>query len=271
MITLPLLLLLAVDPAAAPAGQYAPPVAGAKFPVWSKGCARFAAVDERLACLEYVAQDWTRFGRYAEANRLVQAPAKSERRVVFYGDSITDNWSRSPAGFFAGKPYFNRGIGGQTTAQMVLRFRADVLALAPKAVVILAGTNDLAGNTGPTTVAQIADNLTTMAELAKLHGIRVVLASVLPVCDCTKDADGKSVLRTGDRKPDEIRALNSWMANYARKNGHVYLDYHQAMVSAAGADDLKAELTGDGLHPNAAGYAVMAPLAEKAIAAALKR
>ena len=159
-------------PAAAPPGgafpgQYAPPPAERKFPAWPKGCARFEG-DERTACLDTVASDFGGFYRYAAANAALAAPKPSESRVVFFGDSITDNWSKPDyGGFFPGKPYVNRGIGGQTTAQMLLRFRADVVELQPKAVVILAGTNDIAGNAGPVTLDQVQDNLASMAELAR--------------------------------------------------------------------------------------------------------
>jgi lysophospholipase L1-like esterase len=249
-------------------GQWAPPPAGARFPVWPKGClTRFTDPAERSACLEQVGKDWSRLARYAAANSALTPPAKNERRVVFFGDSITDNWSKPEhGGFFPGKRYINRGIGGQTTGQMLGRFRADVIGLAPRATVILAGTNDVAGNAGPTPPEVIQGNLASMAELAKLHGIRVVLATLLPVCDCKQSPEGKPIARTADRPPASIIALNDWIKDYARKNGHVLLDYHRALADTSGS--LKADLTYDGLHPNAAGYAVMAALAEKAIASA---
>ena len=206
--------------------------------------------------------DWPNLGRYHDANAQVASPAKNEERVVFMGDSITDGWGRHYGTFFPGKPYVNRGISGQTTPQMLIRFRADVIALQPKVVVILAGTNDLSGNTGPMTLEATEGNLTSMAELARANGIRVVLSSVMPVCDYIKP-------QTERRPPEKIIALNAWMKDYAAKNGFVYLDYYSAML-----DDnkmFKRELTYDGLHPNAAGYDVMGPLAEKAIAAALRK
>ena len=184
---------------------------------------------------------------------------------MFFGDSITDNWSKPDyGGFFPGKPYVNRGIGGQTTAQMLLRFRADVIELRPKVVVILAGTNDIAGNAGPVTVEQVQDNLASMAELGRAHGIKVVLASLLPVSDDKKDANGAALTRTRQRPTATIQALNRWLAEYAAKNAHTSLDYFSATADASGL--LRPELNDDGLHPNARGYAVMAPLAEKAIA-----
>jgi lysophospholipase L1-like esterase len=161
-------------------------------------------------------------------------------------------------GFFPGKPYVDRGIGGQTTPQMVLRFREDVIALQPKVVVILAGTNDIAGNTGPMTLEETEGNMATMAELARGHGIRVVLSSVMPVNDVA-DADGKSSFQTEKRPPGKILALNEWIKKYAADNGYVYLDYFPATADEQGF--LKSEMTNDGLHPNAQGYAVMGPLA----------
>src|SRR5215469_5612822 len=205
-------------------------------------------------------KDWPDLARYRDTNSQVLAPAPEEDRVVFMGDSITDSWGRKYGKFFPGKPYVNRGISGQTTPQMLIRFRPDVIALRPKVVVILAGTNDIAGNTGPTTVEAIEGNLTSMAELARANGIRVVLASLLPVCDYIRP-------QTPRRPTDKIVAVNAWMKDYAVKNGFIYLDYYSAML-----DDkkmFKQELTYDGLHPNEAGYEVMALLAEKAIAAAL--
>jgi lysophospholipase L1-like esterase len=185
------------------------------------------------------------------------------------GDSITDLWQQPRfGGFFPGKDYVDRGISGQTTPQMLIRFRPDVIALHPKAVVILAGTNDIAGNTGPMTLSAIEDNLTSMFELAQANGIRVVLASVLPISDYEKNKDGQQIVRTRQRPPEQIIALNEWMKKYATAHGGVYLDYFSAMVDDKGF--LKEELTEDGLHPNQKGYDVMAPLADKAIAAALR-
>ncbi len=206
--------------------------------------------------------DWPNLGRYRDANAQVALPAKNEERVVFMGDSITDGWGRHYGTFFPGKPYVNRGISGQTTPQMLIRFRADVIALQPKAVVILAGTNDIAGNTGPMTLEAIEGNFTSMVELARANGIRVVLSSVMPVCDYIKP-------QTERRPPEKIIALNAWIKEYAAKNGLVYLDYYSAMIDDSKM--FKRELTYDGLHPNAAGYDVMGPLAEKAIAAALHK
>lgn len=248
-------------------GQYAAAPAEWRYPVWPGGCARFAG-EQRVACLEFAAFDFGTLARFAAANAALAPARPGERRVVFFGDSITDNWSKAGyGGFFPGRPYLNRGIGGQTTSQMLLRYRADVIALRPAAVVILAGTNDIAGNSGPTTPERVEANLATMAELAKLHGVRVVLASLLPVADDKKDPSGQPIVRTSQRPPAVIARLNAFLAGYARENGHVYLDYQQAVADAQGA--FRPDLNDDGLHPNAAGYAVMAPLAEAALARAL--
>ena len=176
------------------------------------------------------------------------------------GDSITDAWGRSYGKFFPGKPYVNRGISGQTTPQMLIRFRPDVIDLKPKVVVILAGTNDIAGNTGPMTLEQTEGNLTSMAQLAQVNGIRLVLASLTPICDCFTS-------QTVRRPPGKILELNRWIKEYCQRNGAVYLDYYSAMADEQGF--LKKALTHDGLHPNTAGYEVMAPLAEQAIHKAL--
>ena len=214
-------------------------------------------------------KDWPALARYHEDNIKVSPSTKHELRVVFMGDSITDSWDDPKyGGFFPGKPYINRGISGQTTPQMLIRFRRDVIELRPKVVVILAGTNDIAGNTGPTTLEAIEDNLASMAELATAHGIRVVLASVLPVSDYEM-RDGKQLVQTVRRPPAQILALNKWMKDYAAKHHYGYLDYFSATVDDKGF--LKVELSDDGLHPNVQGYAVMAPLAETAIATTLKR
>jgi len=212
--------------------------------------------------------DWPDLARYHDDNLKITPPAKNEQRVVFMGDSITDSWADPIyGGFFPGKPYIDRGISGQTTPQMLIRFRPDVIALKPRVVVILAGTNDLAGNTGPTTLEAIEDNFRSMYDLASANGIRVVLASVLPVSDYEL-RDGKPIIQTVRRPPEKIIALNRWLQEFARAHHSVYLDYFSAMVDDKGF--LKDELSDDGLHPNAKGYAVMAPLAEAAIAASLK-
>ena len=233
-------------------------------------CSELPALKQRLDRVEARLKDWPQLGRYRDANAKLMAPAKDEVRVVFMGDSITDLWDDAGfGGFFPGKPYVNRGISGQTTPQMLIRFRADVLAIRPRAVVILAGTNDIAGNTGPSTLEAIEDNLASMAELARANDVRVVLASLLPVSDYETSKDGRAIVQTTRRPPDQIRALNEWIKKYALDHGHTYLDYFSAMVDDKGF--LKDELSDDGLHANAKGYAVMAPLAEKAIASALRK
>lgn len=209
---------------------------------------------------ERTLQDWPNLKRYQEDNAKVGPVQPGEHRVVFMGDSITDGWGRRYGKFFPGKPYVNRGISGQTTPQMLLRFRADVLAHKPEAVIILAGTNDIAGNTGPMTLEQIEANYESMAELATLHGIKVIFSAVMPVCDYIQP-------QTGRRSPEKIKALNEWLQTYAKAKGHTYVDYYSAMVDEAGM--FRKELTYDGLHPNEAGYEVMGPLAQKGIDSAL--
>lgn len=195
--------------------------------------------------------------RYAKANQLLPAP--TPKRVLFYGDSITDFWRLNE--YFPGQDYVNRGISGQVTSEMLGRFKADVLDLKPATIVILAGTNDLARGTP---VPTIANNITMMAELAQAHKIRVILASVTPVNDYNK-ASNPQYERTRFRPPALIRTLNDWMRGYCAANGFTYLDYYREMVDKTGL--LKAEYADDGLHPNAAGYRIMAPLVSAAIAA----
>ena len=205
--------------------------------------------------------DWANLAKYREENAKLGPPAPRENRVVFYGNSITEVWAKNFPTMFPGKPYIGRGISGQTTPQMLVRFNQDVVALKPKVVVILAGTNDIAGNTGPSTIEMIENNLRSMAEIAKANGIRVVMSSVLPVYDYP--------WRPGLEPAPKIMALNAWMKDYAAKTGATYLDYHSAMQDER--HGMRAGLASDEVHPTEAGYRVMAPLAEKAIAQALRR
>lgn len=210
--------------------------------------------------------DYGNLHRYAAENAAVQPAAPGEQRVVFMGDSITDNMHNTQrfGPFFPGKPYLNRGIGGQTTAQMVLRFYPDVIALQPKAVVIFGGTNDIAGNLGPVSIESIENNLAAMETMARGAGIKVIMASVMPVCDMPTRPP-----MTIGRPPATILQLNQWIKNYAAAHNAVYLDYFSVTVDDKGF--LKSDMTEDGLHPTAKGYEVMNPLAEKAIAQALAK
>lgn len=230
-------------------------------------CPEMATALTRLMGRDAGLRDWAQLARYRDANHALAAPGAGEARVVFMGDSITDAWPAPRFGeFFPGKPYVGRGISGQTTPQMLIRFRPDVIALKPKAVVILAGTNDIAGNTGPMTNEEIEGNLASMAELGKANGIKVVLSSILPVSNYHTSPDRDP--QTTQRPMGRIRAVNDWMKKYAADNGHVYLDYFPATADEKGL--LRAEFSADDLHPNAAGYAAMAPVAEAAIQQALK-
>ena len=216
----------------------------------------------RASRIAIYTDDFGELKRYREADAALAPPAPKENRVVFLGDSITDYWKLED--YFPGKPYINRGIDGQTTPQMLVRYRQDVIALHPKVLVVLAGTNDIAGVTGPARNEEIEANYASMAELARLHHIRVVLASLLPVNNYTEDAKESFALRPRER----ILALNTWLKDYCAKNGFVYLDYFSAVVDDKGM--LKRNLSGDGLHPNVAGYKIMAPLAQAAIEKALR-
>lgn len=212
--------------------------------------------------------DWAFLAKYRDADQEIPPAAASETRVVFMGDSITEGWgqkgtatSADRAEFFPGKPYINRGISGQTTPQMLVRFRQDVIDLKPKVVMLLAGTNDIAENTGKIALPEIGGNIASMSELARANGIRVVLCSMLPASEFR--------WHPGLEPAPKIRALNAWIKDYAAKNGYVYVDYYSSMSNTEGG--LKAELSPDGVHPNKAGYEIMAPLAEAGIAEALKK
>lgn len=206
-----------------------------------------------------IKMDWPNLKRYQAENTRLSKPAPGENRVVFMGNSITEGWVSMDPEFFKGKPYVGRGISGQTTPQMLIRFRQDVVHLQPKIVIINAGINDIAGNTGISTLEMIEDNLSSMCEIAKANGITVILASVLPAYDFP--------WRTGLKPAEKVVELNNWMKQYAHQNGIIYLDYFASMADER--NGLKSELTYDGVHPNLAGYKVMEPLAEAAIAKAL--
>jgi lysophospholipase L1-like esterase len=255
----------AAQPPAAP--QQAPRQPAAQQPALPSG-PELATALTNLMRNDLRLRDWANLARYREANRTLAAPASGESRVVFMGDSITDAWPQPRFGTFfsANKAYVGRGISGQTTPQMLIRFRPDVIDLGAKVVVILAGTNDIAGNTGPMTNEEIQGNLASMAQLAKANGIRVVLSSIQPVSAYHTAPNG--VPQTQARPMERIRAINDWMQKYAKTEGHVYLDYFTAMIDDKGF--FRAELSADDLHPNAQGYAIMAPLAEAAIKQALR-
>jgi lysophospholipase L1-like esterase len=221
----------------------------------------FAGLDNyRASRIATFADDFGQLARYRAENKALVTGAAAKDLVVFFGDSITDIWKLQT--YFAGKPYVNRGIGGQTTPQMLVRFRQDVIDLNPRVVVILAGTNDIAGNTGPMRDEDIEADLATMAELAQSHGIGAVVASILPVHNHTPGSQDFFAQRPAQR----ILDVNRWLKDYCAKHRIVYLDYFSAMVDGAGM--LRKELADDGLHPNDAGYKIMAPLAEAAIATA---
>jgi lysophospholipase L1-like esterase len=204
--------------------------------------------------------DWANLERFHADNIKIGLPATGEKRVVFMGNSITEGWSNIRPEFFTGKPYVNRGISGQTTPQMLIRFKPDVINLKPSVVIINAGVNDIAGNTGPSTLEMIEDNISSMAMLAQVNGIRVIIASVLPAYDFP--------WRPGLNPAEKIAALNEWLKAFALKNKFVYLDYYSAMVD--NRKGLPSKYSEDGVHPNAAGYKIMEPLAEKAISISLQ-
>jgi lysophospholipase L1-like esterase len=213
----------------------------------------------RKAQEEQLHNDWANFGRFREENKQINMPAAGEKRVVFMGNSITEGWIRIDPGFFSGKPYINRGISGQTTPQMLVRFKPDVINLKPSVVVILAGINDIAGNTGPSTLEMIEDNLSSMAEIAQANKIAVVLSSVLPAYDFP--------WHPGLQPAEKVVQLNAWIKNYAMTHKCIYLDYFTPMSDEKHA--LKKSYTEDGVHPTLAGYKIMEPLVEEAIQKAL--
>lgn len=247
----------------APASSAANQQAGEPMPAaWEK------LTPHQKSLLERMYNDWAYLAKYRDADAALPPAAPGETRVVFMGDSITEGWGTKATAttpdrgeFFPGKPYVNRGISGQTTPQMLVRFRQDVIDLKPRVVVVLAGTNDIAENTGKTTLREIGNNIASMSELARANGIAVVLCSVLPASDFP--------WHPGLEPAPKVKTLNAWIKEYAAKSGLVYVDYYSRMVNSEGG--LKAELSPDGVHPNRAGYEIMAPLAEAGIAEALKK
>ena len=207
------------------------------------------------------AQDWPNLKKYQKENTALSIPSSDQKRIVFMGDSITEFWSVIDPDYFSVKSYINRGISGQTTPQMLIRFRADVIALQPTAVVILAGINDIAGNTGPSSIEMIWDNIFSMVELAKINNIKVILCSVLPAYDFPWKPNQEPI--------EKIKALNEIIKNYAKANNIVYVDYYSVMVDDR--QGLKAKYSNDGVHPNKTGYQIMEPIVEKAIALVLKK
>jgi lysophospholipase L1-like esterase len=212
---------------------------------------------KQIATMEAKLADWPQLGRFRADNAALGPVGQGEQRVVFYGDSITDGWGRRPntGEFFPGKPYVNRGISGQTTPQMVVRFRQDVIDLHPAAVVILAGTNDVAGNTGPMTPEMTEDNFRSMIDLARANQIKVIIASITPAADYP--------WRPGLAPAAKIKTLNDWLQGYCVTRSVTYLDYYSALVGEDGG--MKEGTSFDGVHPNAKGYAIMGPLAQAAI------
>lgn len=217
-------------------------------------CSSSPAMSQQVSAVEFAG-----LARYRAANAQLPAPGPNDQRVVFFGNSITEGWARHFASMFPGRPYVGRGIGGQTTAQMVLRFRQDVVALAPKAVVILAGTNDIAGNTGPASLEEIESNLAAMTELAQANGITVLLCSVLPVYDYP--------WKPGLQPAAKIVALNAWLKQYAAQRGATFVDYHTRFADER--QGMRPEHAADGVHPTDAGYRIMADIVEPLIRRAL--
>jgi lysophospholipase L1-like esterase len=215
-------------------------------------------LEREVGAYRRVLMDWAGLTRYGSENAELRL-RPGEDRVVFLGDEITENWGTGKAKFFPGEPYLNRGITRQIAAQMLVRFRQDVIDLKPKVVIIQAGTNDIASVMGPSTEGTMADQFRSMVELARVHQIRVVIASVTPVCDCVQNL-------TSRRPPGKIIGLNGWLKEFAGASGSVYLDYYSVLAEGR---TINRNLTVDGLIPNDAGYEKMAPLAERAIAEAL--
>jgi lysophospholipase L1-like esterase len=207
-----------------------------------------------------IAQDWPNLNKYRPENKLIADSNHNDPKILFMGDSITELWLTLQHEFFRDKPYINRGISGQTTPQMLIRFRQDVIHLKPKVVHILAGINDVAGNTGPSTLEMIEDNISSMCEIARANDIEVILCSVLPAAEFPWNPNVQPA--------DKVIALNEWLRDYADSNKLIYLDYYSAMVDQN--KGLPKDFSEDGVHPNEKGYQIMAPLADKAIRQALE-
>ncbi len=218
----------------------------------------------RRAWADSLLDDFAELHRYRAANASLKSPAPDEERIVFFGDSITEGWELEAR--FSGKPYINRGISSQTTPQMLIRFRQDVIALQPRAAVILAGTNDIGGNTGPMRIEDIAANCASMAEIAKANGVPVIFSSLLPPPHKETPLSRYNLLK---HPPEQTLALNRWLKDYCASQGCEFLDYSSAMSGPGG--HILPDLSEDGLHPTPAGYRVMAPLAGAAIARILAR
>ncbi|SVA52497.1 uncharacterized protein METZ01_LOCUS105351 [marine metagenome] len=206
-----------------------------------------------------MADDWAQLDYYKKLNSEIDLPSKNENRIVFMGNSITEGWGQLYPEYFSKKSFINRGISGQTTPQMLIRFRPDVIDLKPVIVIILAGINDIAGNTGPSTVKMICDNIISMAELAKINGIKVILSSVLPA--------GGYPWEPGIDPSKTIIAVNKIINDYSKNNNMLYLDYYSSLVYDN--DSLNPDYTYDGVHPNKSGYKIMSKLADSVIAKAL--
>lgn len=219
-----------------------------------------ASLERQLDVQRRLLSDWAGLTRYGSENTELVRSAADADRVVFLGDEITESWSAVAGQFFSGKPYLNRGIKGQTSPQMLVRFRQDVITLRPRVVIIQAGLNDVASITSPITQPMFAENIMSMVDLAKAHNVRVVLASLTPVCDCY-------TRQTALRPQGKIIGMNSWLKQYASEAGLTYLDYYSALAEGR---NFRRELTSDGLIPNAAGYALMSGIAEEAIGRALR-
>lgn len=223
---------------------------------------RVQTLEKQLERQRHLINDWGGLTRYGSEDSELPPVRAGEKRVVFFGDQITELWGSEEPEFFRGKPWLNRGIAGQTSSQMLVRFRQDVVSIDAKAVVILAGTNDIAGVHGPSTEEMILDNIASMTDIAKQHGIRVILGSIPPVCDCS----GKTPMR--QRWQERIEEANDLLRDYAARNGAAYADFYSSLAEGK---NMKANLTSDGVLPNRAGYQAMSAVADRALAEAFRK